>query len=117
MKKRILEKGKRGLAWALTISMLLGSNPAGSMVMAGETIGEVPEQLEYTDWLDSGEDMIIDEMGGDTLAPTENKNENTGGITVDEIITVETPDDGTNGSNQQEPDEEDMEEVVCRTWR
>ncbi len=114
MKKRILEKGKRGLAWALTISMLLGSNPAGSMVMAGETIGEVPEQLEYTDWLDSGEDMIIDEMGGDTLAPTENKNENTGGITVDEIITVETPDDGTNGSNQQEPDEEDMEEVVCR---
>ena len=75
MKKSIFEKGKRGLAWALAISMLLGNNPAGSMVMAGEEIAGIPEQLEYADWLSSGEDMIVDEMGGVTLTPEENKNQ------------------------------------------
>ncbi len=111
MKKSIFEKGKRGLAWALAISMLLGNNPAGSMVMAGEEIAGIPEQLEYADWFSSGEDMIVDEMGGVTLTPEENKNQNTGGITVDEIIAVETPEDG---SDQKNPEEETIQEVVCR---
>lgn len=102
-KKERLERGRRGMAWLLSASMLLSSASFATPVFAQEEQGFMEE------------DLILDESGAEPsslMAGTAGMSE--AQITVDAVDRVETPDSATAGM-QYLPDETERTETECMT--